>query len=154
MIQVAVEDKKEVRASAPQFRSSYSEAELKVLSGNVFFSSYLHNKLAIFLMWMQKPLNPKPISNEEKQKLIHFLFDLQHHFMPPYLQHKMRHVYRWLKICVTKFPDVKLKHRLTAINMCEALYKAFGLELKFDGPGWRETVVQIIKKEMAWEEVH
>ena len=130
-------------------KSNYSEAELRTLANNSFFSGYLNNKLAIFLLWMQKPLNTKPISEQERQRLICFLFDLQHHFMPPVLQQQYHHVYQWLKICVTKFPNVQLKHRLTAIKMCERLYKAFGLELKFDGPGWRETVVQVIKKQMA-----
>lgn len=145
---VAVENKEEVRVSGPVFKKGYTEAELKVLAENSFFSSYVGNKFGIFLMWMQKPLNPKPISDDQRQRILHFLFDLQHHFMPSELQHKCRRIFRWLTICAQNFPNVKTKHRLTAIEMCGELYKAFGLELNFDGPGWRDSVVRRIKTDL------
>ncbi len=148
MNQFSTMEKEKLEIKKPIFKSSYSVAELHTLANNPFFSAYLNNKLFIFLMWMQKP-NAKTVSEEKRQALTCFLFDLQHHFMPPALQYKYRHIYRWLKICVTKYPNVQLKHRLTAIKMCERIYQAFGLQLKFDGPGWRETVVQVIKKEMV-----
>ena len=145
---VKEENKEEVKVKGPVFRKGYTEAELKALAENSFFSSYLGNKLGIFLMWMQKPINPKPISEDERQRIIHFLFDLQHHFMPSTLQHKCRRIYKWLTICARRFPNVRPRHRLTAIEMCGALYKAFGLELNFDGPGWRDSVIRQIRKDM------
>jgi len=92
-----------------------------------YWWSYFHNKMMLLLMLIEHPHISRNTISVEKQRF--FLFDLEHHFLPPKAPQKYRNAFRWLGRYLNQFPDVSPARIRKAIEMAGIIYEAFGFRM-------------------------
>ena len=113
---------------APLGYSGHDEVTLEV-DREGQFAAYVHNRMNILLIWIQH-MSKRDIT-EHKRHLEFFLHDMEHHFVDPYVDKKLRVAFRWIKVYIKIYPAVFKKDRTQrAYEMVGRIYEALGIECR------------------------
>src|SRR3989338_1049914 len=96
------------------------------------FEAYVHNRMSILLMWIQNTSKTGRNISARKQQMMFFLHDLEHHFIDPYVDQKVRDAFRWLRIYIKVYPLASKKDRTQrAYEMVARIYEGLGIAFRF-----------------------
>ena len=114
------------KTSHLSFRETEDEDTVKV-DREGQFAAYVHNRVYILVMWIQH-ISKRDIT-EEKRHLMFFLHDMEHHFVDPHAEKRLRDAFRWIKVYIKIYPGVcKRDRKEKAYELIRRIYEAIGVE--------------------------
>lgn len=112
----------------PSFPEAKSEDAIEV-DRDGQFAAFVHNRINILVMWIQR-ISKRDVT-EEKRHLMFFLHDMEHHFVDPHVDKKLRDAFRWIRIYIKIYPAVCKKDRKErAFEMIRRVYEAIGVQCR------------------------
>lgn len=111
----------------PRFESNKEEAIDIDREGQ--FAAFVHNRISILVMWIQR--RTQRDITENKRHLQFFLHDMEHHFVDPHVEKRLRDAFRWIRVYIKIYPDVFKKDRKEkAYEMIRRIYEAIGIKCR------------------------
>jgi len=109
--------------------SPYSEAASVAIDREHQFAAYVNNRICVLTMWVRAPRERKA---EAKYQLLDFLHDMEHHFVDPYVDKKIRFAFKWIRTYVRIYPIGAFKKNRSqkAYEMIRILYEGLNLDCK------------------------